>query len=144
LNPLRDPILDLFLRGFSALHTYFYQHTHGRLGSKLAGIPMLLLITTGRKSGKRRVTPLGYFTHQGTIFIIASNGGRAYHPDWYLNLVASPRVEIQVKDRLIEVAARLTEEDERLELWKILVQVAPIYRRYAKQTRRQIPIIALE
>jgi len=137
-------MLDLFLRGFSALHTYFYQRTHGALGSNLAGIPMLLLITTGRKTGKRRVTPLGYFTHQGTIFIIASNGGRDYHPDWYLNLVASPRVTIQVKDKLLEVSARHTEEEERQRLWKILVQVAPIYRRYEKQTLRQIPIIAME
>lgn len=82
----------------SAIHVFVYRRTGGRFGGDIAGLHVLLLTTTGRKSGRRRTIPLGYFEHDGRYVIIGSNGGSDAHPAWFGNLRSEPRVTIQVKD----------------------------------------------
>ena len=133
----------LMFRVVSALHVALYRRTGGRLGGSIAGTPTLLLTVTGRKTGKRRTTPLGYFMHDRSYVVIASAGGAPRHPAWFLNLRANLRATIQVKDRRLNVHAEVATGELRARLWDRLMQVAPIYGRYAGRTRREIPLVLL-
>ena len=104
---------------------------------------MLLLTTTGRRSGKRRTTPLGYFADEGRYVIVGSNAGFNYHPAWYHNIKANPRVTIQVKDKALNATAEVAEPAERQRLWDKLMTIAPLYGGYEKQTKREIPLVVL-
>ena len=133
----------LMFRFVSALHAALYQRTGGRLGGAVAGMPTLLLTVTGRRTGKRRTTPLGYFMHDGSYVIIASAGGAPSHPAWFLNLRANPRAAIQVKDRRLNVHAEVATGELRARLWDHLMRVAPMYGRYAERAGREIPLVLL-
>lgn len=131
------------LKAISAVHVFLYRLTGGALGSKIRGFRVLLLITTGRKSRKRRTTPLGYFEHDGAYVIIASNGGSENHPGWFYNLKHDPQVEIQVQDRKIAARAEEAGSEARQHLWARLIEVAPDYEEYRKRTTRTIPLVIL-
>ncbi len=131
------------LRLLTGLHVLLYRFTGGRLGNKVAGLQVLVLTTTGRKSGKLRLHPLGYFLDQGRYILIASNGGREHHPDWFVNLKATPKTSIQVNTKTIQVTAQILPEAERDRLWDQLIQTAPLYAGYARRTARVIPLVAL-
>jgi deazaflavin-dependent oxidoreductase (nitroreductase family) len=130
-------------RFFNALHIFLYRRTRGRVGSNVQGLPILLLSTIGRRSGKTRVTPLGYFEHEGSYIVIASNAGFDRHPGWFHNLKSQPRVTIEVGDRVMEAGARVVGPDAYKHLWSKLVSLSPGYARYAERTRRVIPIVSL-
>lgn len=133
-----------FFKIFTNIHVFFYRLSRGRFGSQVRGLPVLLLTTTGRKSGKQRTTPLGYIKDADKYVITASNAGFDFHPDWYHNLITNPQVSIQVKDNLLPSTSRVADADERPRLWKMLVQVAPGYSDYERKTTRQIPLIILK
>ena len=109
----------------------------------MAGLNVLLLTTIGRKTGKRRTTPLGYFEHDGSYVIVASNGGADRHPSWFLNLKNNPNVRAQIKDKEISAIAQEAEIGLRKKLWARLVSLSPQYGQYEKSTKRQIPLILL-
>jgi deazaflavin-dependent oxidoreductase (nitroreductase family) len=127
----------------SAIHVFVYRLTGGKVSGEIRGFRLLLLTTNGRKTGKTRTIPLGYFEHDGDYVIIASNAGSDHHPAWFRNLSGEPRAIIQVKDRQIEVRAETARGDERSRLWTRLIEVAPGYANYAKQTNREIPLVIL-
>jgi deazaflavin-dependent oxidoreductase (nitroreductase family) len=104
---------------------------------------VLLLTTTGRKSGARRTTPLGYFEDAEAYVIVASNAGFETHPAWFHNLKANPRARIEAEGRTLEVAAEVAGSDERGRLWARLLELSPGYGRYAERTRREIPLVRL-
>jgi F420H(2)-dependent quinone reductase len=107
-------------------------------------MPVLLLTTTGRKSGKPRTQPLAY-TRAGECYaVIASKGGAAHHPLWYLNLRANPLAEVTVGRQTERVRARVAEGEERERLWRQLADVFPGYDKYARKTSRRIPVVVLE
>lgn len=110
---------------------------------RMAGLDILLLTTTGRKSGKPRTTPLGYFDQDGDYVIIASNGGADTHPQWFLNLKSNPDVSIEIKDKKISAKARVAEGAARKDLWTKLVGLSPQYGKYATSTKREIPVVLL-
>jgi F420H(2)-dependent quinone reductase len=128
---------------FVGLYTFLYRITGGMIGGRMAKLPVLLLTTTGRKSGKRRVRPLGYLEHDGGYVIIGSNGGTDSHPAWYYNLKANPSATIQIKDRKFPVVAEVIEGEERNRLWDQLVRVSAQYGGYQKNTARIIPLVLL-
>lgn len=109
-------------------------------------LPCLLLLTKGRKSGKKITVPLIYGeTGDGRYVIIASRGGTPTHPDWYLNLTADPQVKIQVgTERMNAVASTCTDEAERDALWKKMAVIYPPYDAYQSMTERRIPVVILE
>lgn len=109
-------------------------------------LPCLLLLTKGRKSGKKITVPLIYGeTGDGRYVIIASRGGTPTHPDWYLNLTADPQVKIQVgTERMNAVASTCTDEAEREALWKKMAVIYPPYDAYQSMTERRIPVVILE
>jgi len=131
-------------RIFMALGTYLYKISNGKIGGRISGLEVLLLTTTGRKTGKKRTTPLGYFKdQQGSYIIIGSNAGFDTHPAWFLNLKRQPHVTIQVKDRQVEVDAEVAEPKTRNQLWAQLIKLAPFYDNYTKKTSREIPVVIL-
>ena len=105
--------------------------------------PVLLLSVTGRKSGKRRTTPLLYGRDGDNYVVIASVGGAPKHPAWYLNLQGQ-EAEILVGRERLRVRARDAEGEERERLWALMVSLYPPYAEYQKKTERRIPVVVLE
>lgn len=128
----------------SALNTWVYRLSDGRYGSEFAGgAPILLLTTTGRKSGEARTAPLLYLRDGDDHVIVASKGGMSRHPQWYLNLQAQPSCEVQVGEETFRVTAATVDEEEKKKLWPRLVEMYPDYDVYQKRTERQIPVVRL-
>jgi len=105
--------------------------------------PIVLLYTTGRRSGKVRRNPLLCFEHDGERYVIGSLGGSPRHPVWYLNLVAEPRVHVRFGGELYEAVARTVSPDERAALWPELVARYPMFGDYQANTDREIPMVHL-
>ena len=129
---------------FGPEHVRVYRETGGERGYHWRGTEILLLTTTGRKSGEKRTTPLIHRTDADRWIIVASKGGTPEHPDWYLNIQEDPEIEIQVKDEVIPVRASTVEGEDRERLWKQMTEVWPDYDDYQSNTDREIPIVALE
>ncbi len=135
-------VKSLFRR-FLALHVFLYRLTDGKFGGRMQGLQVLLLTTTGRKTGKIRTTPLGYFEADGGYIIIGSNAGFDTHPAWFHNLRSNPRAVIRVRDGQFKVNAEIAGKEKRDRFWAQLIELAPGYDSYAKRTRREIPIVIL-
>jgi deazaflavin-dependent oxidoreductase (nitroreductase family) len=130
---------------FGQEHVERYQATDGEEGHDwLKGTTTLLLTTTGRKSGTQYTTPLIYALDGRNPVIVASQGGSPDNPDWYLNLVANPEVEAQIKGDTFRAHARSAKGDERERLWKLMTAVWPDYDAYQQKTDRRIPVVVLE
>ena len=106
--------------------------------------PTLILTTTGRRSGKPQTLPLIFGQSGKDYVIIASKGGAPDHPAWYLNLLAHPEIELQIKSERLRARARVAVGEERSRLWKSMVGIYPPYERYQKRTSREIPVVVLE
>ena len=124
-------------------YIFLYRLTGGKLGGKVQGLPVLLLTTIGRKTGKKRITPLGYFEHDGYYVISASNAGFDTHPAWFHNLKSRPQVELQIGNKQSTAVAEPANPTLRKQLWATLVQRAPGYGAYEKRTSREIPMVLL-
>lgn len=135
---------DSTARRLSRLHVLLYRITGGVLGSRLVHNDMLLLTTTGAKTGKRHTVPLLHLRDGETLVVIASWGGRPRHPQWYTNLVADPRATVQVRSERWQVRARTAEPDERAVWWPKVLAAYRGYRVYESNTDRLIPVVFLE
>jgi F420H(2)-dependent quinone reductase len=135
---------DLGFRIFGGLHRSVYRLTGGKIGGQIVKLPVLLLTTTGRKSGRPRTQPLAYTRAGDGYAVIASKGGAPQHPLWYLNLRANPLAQVTVGRETREIRARDAEGEEREWLWRALADVHPGYDKYAQKTNRRIPVIVLE
>jgi F420H(2)-dependent quinone reductase len=122
---------------------WLYQYTDGRVGGRVQGLPVLRLMTHGRRTGRLRSTLLGYFEHDGAFVVTASNAGFDRHPGWYHNLTADPKVELQLRDRRFAATAERAGPDLRNQLWAALIRRAPGYAAYQTRTERVIPMILL-
>jgi deazaflavin-dependent oxidoreductase (nitroreductase family) len=107
-------------------------------------LPTLLLVTEGRKTGRKIMLPLIYKKVDGNYVIIASRAGAPQHPAWYLNLMAAAECEIRVGPEILRVRPRVAEGSEREDLWKQMVLVYPPYTDYQAATSRRIPVVVLE
>ena len=136
---------NLGFRILGGLHAKLYRATGGKVGGRVGRAPVLLLTTTGRKSGQPRTSPLLY-AHAGddAYMVIASKGGAPQHPLWYLNLQANPLAEVTVGRRTRRMRARDAQGEERERLWRSLADLYPGYDRYAQKTSRRIPVVVLE
>jgi deazaflavin-dependent oxidoreductase (nitroreductase family) len=136
-------VKHLFLRAMSGLNTALYRLTGGRVANRMGKAPILLLTVAGRKSGKRRTTPLLHGRDGDNYVVIASMGGAPKHPAWYHNLQGQ-EAEIQVGRKRLRVRARDAEGEERERLWALMVSLYPSYDDYQKKTERRIPVVVLE
>lgn len=130
---------------FGEEHVRRYRETDGEEGFEWKeGSHILLLTTTGRKTGKRTTTPLIFGLDGDTPVIVASQGGAPDHPGWYKNLVKNPAAEVQIKGETFAVRARDAEGDERDRLWELMNQEWRHYEEYQTRTDRRIPVVVLE
>ncbi len=110
----------------------------------MLGMPVLLLTTTGRKSGQPRSNALLYLPEGEACVVIASNAGEPRHPAWWLNLAADPKAQLQRAGQLTAVVAREAVGDERARLWSKWLDKEPSYAVYEQRTSRKIPVVVLE
>ncbi|MEU3271934.1 nitroreductase family deazaflavin-dependent oxidoreductase [Saccharomonospora sp. NPDC006951] len=126
-------------------HVRRYEETDGEVGYDWQnGAPILILTTTGRKSGQPRKFALIFQENDGDYVIVASKGGADAHPGWYLNLVENPEVGVQVKGDKFTARARTADAGEKAALWPKMTAVWPSYDDYQKKTDRDIPVVILE
>ncbi|HEX9532459.1 MAG TPA: nitroreductase family deazaflavin-dependent oxidoreductase [bacterium] len=142
--PIKRSPLARVMGLFWRFHRSVYRRSGGRFGGRVLGMPVLLLTTTGRRSGQPHTTALTYLTEGAHFAVVASNGGAPQHPAWFLNLRAFPQAQIQVGSMAHRVRARQATGDERERLWNRMVQLYAGYRGYQARTTRQIPVVVLE
>jgi deazaflavin-dependent oxidoreductase (nitroreductase family) len=129
---------------FGQEHIDRYRATNGEEGHDWQGTSVLILTTTGRKSGEPRDAPLIYGRNGEDYLIVASKGGADEPPAWYLNIESNPEVEIQVKADRFAAHAHTATADEKPALWQTMVAEWPDYDQYQTKTDREIPIVVLE
>jgi deazaflavin-dependent oxidoreductase (nitroreductase family) len=127
----------------SATHVVLYRVTKGTIGARFGRRTLLLLTTTGRKSGRQRTRPLQYFMDGESYVVAASNWGRAHPPAWYVNLPDRPSAAIQVGGRMVQVTAEQASPEEKRRLWPMLVARDATFARYQRRTTRDIPLMLL-
>jgi deazaflavin-dependent oxidoreductase (nitroreductase family) len=131
--------------GWVARHIRRYLDSDGAKGHEWRpGVFTLLLTTRGRRSGKLRRTALIYGRDGDRYLVVASVGGSARHPAWYLNLVDHPEVEVQVGAERFPATARTASAEEKPRLWSLMTAIWPAYEGYQRKTRRDIPVVILE
>jgi deazaflavin-dependent oxidoreductase (nitroreductase family) len=125
------------------MHRFLYRISGGRFGGKIGERPVLMLTTTGRKSGQARTVGLYYFRDGGNLVVIASNGGEDYDPAWWLNLQSNSHATVQIGSRTAHVRAEEATGDERDRLWSMVKRADPQYATYEKLSKRTIPVVVL-
>ena len=137
------------IKWMSRFNTWAFKATGGRLGSKWRGganrfnapPPVGILTTIGRKSGKVRHSPLLFLREGGRVILVASQGGRAANPMWYLNIQNNPQISFQIKNETLQLIAREATDDEREQYWPRLDGIYPEFALYRSYTDRKIPIL---
>ena len=138
---LRESLIDMMNR----THRMVFDATQGRVLGRAAGMPVVRLTTTGRRSGQPRHTMLTAPVHDDDrVVLVASFGGADHHPAWYLNLRANPMVTVTMSGHTRELVARTASPDERAELWPRIVARYQGYDGYRERTDREIPVVILE
>jgi deazaflavin-dependent oxidoreductase (nitroreductase family) len=135
---------DVFIKWFMGINVFLLRLSDGRIGSKLGTQTIMLLHTTGRKSGQDRAIPIAYFDYKDHYLIVASNWGKQKQADWYLNLKQHPQARLEVKGKVLSVTAREAQGEEYNQLWKFATEHHPPYLDYQKMTTRHIPIMIFE
>jgi F420H(2)-dependent quinone reductase len=130
-------------RWVTRLHAWAYRRSGGRILGRMGGQPVLLLQTTGRRSGQPRTTPVQYLADGDTFVVVASNAGAGRPPAWYLDLRANPHARIEVGARSIEVQAQEATGPGRAELWQRLTAANRYLGRAARKAGRDLPLMAL-
>jgi deazaflavin-dependent oxidoreductase (nitroreductase family) len=144
VNPdLKHMVKDTLFRIATGLHKELYRRSSGRMGGKAGKIQMLLLTTTGRKSGQPRTTPLNYGTDGDRLILVASFGGDDRAPQWYRNLVANPEVTVLIGTETRRMRASTASPEEKPRLWALMTAGYPGYDGYQRKTERDIPVVVL-
>jgi len=138
-------VKDIGARIVTGFHEAVLRLSNGRLANRGFGMPVLILTTTGRKTGQRRTTVLTSPVQDGdTIVLVASYGGDDRHPTWFLNLRDHPEVEITMDGRTRRMRARVASPEEKAELWPRVVAAYRGYGQYQQRTARDIPLVICE
>ena len=136
-------LAQLLTRTIPPAHVLLYRLTRGRVGGRAARLPVLLLTTTGAKSGKRRTVPLCYLRDGPSYVVIGSNSGMRRHPGWCINLRKTPQALVQMGSARQRVRAEEAGPADRERLWAQVVARSPLYGTYQGRTTRQIPLVVL-
>lgn len=135
---------NIFIKWFMTINAFLIKISNGKIGGKLGTQTILILHTTGRKSGQPRSIPIAYFFHEGKYLIVESNWGKDNHADWYFNLQKQPQASIEVNGRMIKVNSSFAEGEEYARLWEYVTKKHAPYLEYQKMTERKIPIVVFE
>ncbi|HET9770467.1 MAG TPA: nitroreductase family deazaflavin-dependent oxidoreductase [Acidimicrobiia bacterium] len=134
---------DAVFRFVTAIHREIYRRTDGRLTAKAGRVQMLLLTTTGRRTGKPRTTPLFYMPDGDRLVLVASYGGDDRDPQWFKNLTAHPDVTVQIGGETRSMRAAVASAEEKARLWPRAVELYGGYDNYQRRTERDIPLVVL-
>ena len=132
------------MQSFNAKIIDEFRANGGKVSGQFEGAPMLLLTTTGAKSGKRFTTPVVHTNDGDRLVIIASKAGAPTHPDWYYNLVKNPTVTVELGTETFEATAKVADEADRERLYDAEATLMPGFREYQEKTDRVIPVVVLE
>ncbi|MFC5928469.1 nitroreductase family deazaflavin-dependent oxidoreductase [Cryobacterium melibiosiphilum] len=121
-----------------------FRANEGRVGGNFAGAPLLLLHSTGAKTGAERVSPMMYRDVDGAFAVFASKAGAPTNPAWFHNLVANPHARVEVGTQTLAVTARVATGDERSTIWEQQRADYPGFADYEGRTTREIPVVILE
>ena len=121
-----------------------FRANEGSVGGQLAGAPLLLLTTTGAKSGQQRISPLVYLSEGGQIYVLAGNRGAPTNPGWYYNLVAHPDVTVEIGTEKFEARAIVLESAEGERLGRIQLEKIPALAEVQAKITRRVPVVLLE
>ncbi len=132
------------LRAFGKLNVPIYRLTRGRMMNKVGRAPVLLLTSTGRRSGQPRTAPVLYLADGVRLIVIGSNAGNDRAPAWSHNLKAHPDAEVQIRGGRQSVRARVAEGEERAELWRRMNEQYAGFAQYDENTSREIAVFVLE
>ena len=135
---------NLLIRLFWDVHLKLYLWSAGRIGHTIRNLPVLILTTTGKKTGLLRPKALMYLPYGDDFVVIASNLGQVNHPAWWINLLAEPVATVQVGNLRYTVHAREADGEEREKLWDLIVAKNSDYKQYRTWTSRRIPVVVLE
>lgn len=131
-------------REFNERNIDEFRRNGGKVGGQFEGFPLLLLTSTGARSGAQRVNPVAYFDVDGKIYVVGSAAGRDQNPAWVHNIRANPRVSVEIGSQGPRAAtARELPRDERDSIYRIVVERAPGFGEYQERTDRVIPIFEL-
>lgn len=133
-----------FIQAFMAFNTFLIRISGGRLGGSMGRQTVLILHTTGRKSGQPRAVPISYFRDGENFCIVGSNWGQEKNASWYFNLKDNPRAALEVNGEKISVLAHEAEGEEYARLWQIAIKRNPPYENYKKNVTRPIPIMVFK
>jgi F420H(2)-dependent quinone reductase len=132
------------LKAFGKLNVPLYRASKGRLFGQIAGTPVLLLTTVGRRSGQPRTVPVVYLPDGERMIVIGSNAGHERAPAWALNLEANPLADVQTGGDRRKVQARIAEGEERAELWRKMNEQYSGFDDYSARTTRDIRLFVLD
>lgn len=133
------------MRAMSAVNTWIYRLSGGRIGARwMYGAPIMLLTTIGRKSGQKRTTPLLYIEDGQRVVTVGSQGGMSRDPLWVKNIEANGNVEIEIGTKKRAMSARRGTKEEKAHYWPALCEMYPDYADYQARTMRDIPILILD
>lgn len=135
---------DALLKASGKLNVPIYRASRGRLMGKVGRAPVLLLTSTGRRSGQKRTAPVLYLADGERLIVIGSNAGNERAPAWSLNLKANPDAEVEVRGKRRQVRARVAEGEERAELWRRASEQYEGFEDYSTRTARDIAVFVLE
>ena len=121
-----------------------FRENGGKVGGPFEGAPLLLLHTTGAKSGQERVNPMMYQKLGDGFAVFASKGGAPTNPDWFHNVVANPHVKAEIGTDTIELTARVADDATRAPIWEAWKKANPGFADYEAKTTRQIPVVLLD
>ncbi len=138
-----SPLVARLARLATAAHVAIYRLTGGVIGGRAQHMPVLLLTTTGRKSGKRRTTPLVYLADGSTVVVVASNGGQAKLPNWWLNLRDNQQAQIQIGRNQFPARVQQASPEERQQLWPRVVAYHAGHEVYQERTPYPLPLVIL-
>lgn len=142
-SALRVRLRRWTIKSLSKAHLVVHRLSRGRVLGSVAGMPVLLLTTTGRRSGKARTTPLTFFRDGADLVVIASSGGADRPPDWSLNLRHNPHALVEIGTDRLHVTGRTASVAERERLWVGITATYSGYARYQQKTTREIPVLLL-
>ncbi|HEY8600061.1 MAG TPA: nitroreductase family deazaflavin-dependent oxidoreductase [Thermomicrobiales bacterium] len=131
------------LKAFHARRIVEFRANGGKLNAPLDAVPLLVLTTTGAKSGQQRSTPMSYTTDGERIVVVAAAGGASNHPAWYHNLVANPEVTVEVGGEVFRARATVVSEPERSRIFAQHAAQRPNFNDYQQRTTRQLPVVVL-
>lgn len=132
------------IKRIGKIHTFLYVATRGLIGRYMDGLEVLLLSTIGKRTGLVRRVPLPCFRSGASYLVIASYGGNPKNPAWLDNVLANPRVDVQLGGQRWTTNARVAQGEERERLWQEVTREFPRYAVYQTKTERKIPIVVID